>query len=117
LFTSTGHGGWDNGDEFVPKLNQVFIDDELIFKHVPWRCDCGTYRLSNPASGNFDNGLSSSDLSRSNWCPATLTQPFYIPLTNLKKGKHIIRIAIDQGDDEGSSFNHWSVSGILVGSK
>jgi len=117
LFTSTGHGGWGNGDEFVPKLNQIFIDDELIFKHIPWRCDCGTYRMSNPASGNFGNGLSSSDLSRSNWCPATLTQPFYIPLANLKKGKHIIKVAIDQGDDEGSSFNHWSVSGILVGNK
>ncbi len=117
LYTTTGHGGWGNGDEFVPKLNQIFIDDILIFKHVPWRSDCGTYRMSNPASGNFGNGLSSSDLSRSNWCPATLTQPFYIPLDNLKAGKHVVKVVIDQGDDEGSSFNHWSVSGILVGNK
>lgn len=117
LFTTTGHGGWGNGDEFVPKLNQVFIDEQLVFKHVPWRCDCGTFRMSNPASGNFGNGLSSSDLSRSNWCPASLTQPYYIPLDSLAKGKHSIRVVIDQGDDEGNSFNHWSVSGILVGNK
>lgn len=117
LFTTTGHGGWGNGDEFVPKLNQIFIDGKLVFKHVPWRSDCATYRMSNPASGNFGNGLSSSDLSRSNWCPATLTQPYYIPLDNLSPGKHIIKVTIDQGDDEGSSFNHWSVSGILVGNK
>ncbi|RKE04749.1 PNGase F N-terminal domain-containing protein [Marinifilum flexuosum] len=117
LYTSTGHGGWGNGDEFVPKVNQLLIDDELIFKHVPWRSDCATYRMSNPASGNFGNGLSSSDLSRSNWCPATLTSPYYIPLSNLKAGKHVIKVVIDQGDDEGSSFNHWSVSGILVGNK
>lgn len=115
LFTTTGHGGWGNGDEFVPRLNQIFIDDKLVFKHVPWRSDCATYRTSNPASGNFSNGLSSSDLSRSNWCPATLTNPYYIPLDDLKPGKHIIKVAIDQGDDKGSSFNHWSVSGILVG--
>ncbi|WP_372640171.1 PNGase F N-terminal domain-containing protein [Ancylomarina sp.] len=117
LFTTTGHGGWGEGDEFVPKVNQVFIDDELVFRHVPWRSDCGTYRMSNPASGNFNNGLSSSDLSRSNWCPATLTQPFYIPLEYLEIGKHSIKVTIDQGDDEGSSFNHWSVSGIIVGNK
>ncbi len=117
LFTTTGHGGWGNGDEFVPKINQVFIDDKLVFRHVPWRSDCGTYRMSNPASGNFGNGLSSSDLSRSNWCPATLTQPFYIPLEHLEIGKHSIKVTIDQGDDEGSSFNHWSVSGIIVGNK
>ncbi|PKQ64202.1 hypothetical protein BZG02_05090 [Labilibaculum filiforme] len=117
LYTSTGHGGWGNGDEFVPKLNQVFIDDQLVFKHVPWRSDCASYRMSNPASGNFDNGLSSSDLSRSNWCPASLTNPYFIPLNNLKAGKHLIKVVIDQGDDEGTSFNHWSVSGILVGNK
>jgi hypothetical protein len=117
LFTTTGHGGWGEGDEFVPKVNQVFIDDKLVFRHVPWRSDCGTYRMSNPASGNFGNGLSSSDLSRSNWCPATLTQPFYIPLEYLEIGKHSIKVSIDQGDDEGSSFNHWSVSGIIVGNK
>lgn len=117
LFTTTGHGGWGNGDEFVPKLNQVFIDGELVFKHVPWRSDCATYRMSNPASGNFGNGLSSSDLSRSNWCPATLTQPYYIPLDQLSPGKHQIKVIIDQGDDEGSSFNHWSVSGILIGNE
>ncbi|MDQ2179014.1 PNGase F N-terminal domain-containing protein [Marinifilum sp. D714] len=115
LYTTTGHGGWGNGDEFVPKLNKIFIDDKLVFSHVPWRSDCATYRMSNPASGNFGNGLSSSDLSRSNWCPATLTPPYYIPLSNLKAGKHVIKVVIDQGNDEGSSFNHWSVSGIIVG--
>jgi hypothetical protein len=115
LFTSTGHGGWGGGDEFNPKLNQVFIDGVLVFSHVPWRTDCATYRMSNPASGNFENGLSSSDLSRSNWCPATCTPPFFIPLKELKPGKHTIQVVIDQGEDEGSSFSHWGVTGVLTG--
>ncbi|MCK5278819.1 MAG: peptide-N-glycosidase [Cyclobacteriaceae bacterium] len=115
LYTSTGHGGWGNGDEFNPKLNQIFIDGQQIYNVVPWRTDCATYRLSNPASGNFGNGISSSDLSRSNWCPATLTPPYFIPLNNLKKGKHVMEVVIDQGDDEGNSFNHWNISGIIVG--
>jgi len=115
LYTSTGHGGWGGGDEFNPKLNEIFIDGEPFYKVVPWRTDCATYRLYNPASGNFGNGLSSSDLSRSNWCPATLTPPYVIPLNNLSPGKHSLQVVIDQGPDEGNSFSHWSVSGVLSG--
>lgn len=115
LFTTTGHGGWGGGDEFNPKFNQVFIDGKLVFSHIPWRSDCGTYRMLNPASGNFQNGLSSSDLSRSNWCPATLTPPFIIDLTELKPGEHHLEVVIDQGEDEGSSFSSWCVSGVLTG--
>lgn len=115
LYTSTGHGGWGGGDEFNQRLNKVFVDGKLIYNEVPWRTDCATYRLSNPSSGNFSNGLSSSDLSRSNWCPATLTPPKIIPLNNLKQGKHIIQVVIEQGEDDGSSFNHWGVTGVLTG--
>lgn len=117
LYTSTGHGGWGGGDEFNPKLNQIFIDGKEIFTIVPWRTDCATYRFSNPASGNFGNGISSSDLSRSNWCPAMLTPPYIIPVNNLEKGSHTLEVVIDQGDDEGGSFNHWGVTGVLVGEK
>jgi hypothetical protein len=116
LYTSTGHGGWSGGDEFNPKLNQIFIDGEAIYNTIPWRTDCATYRLLNPASGNFSNGLSSSDLSRSNWCPGTLTPPDMVPLNNLEPGQHVLEIVIDQGQDEAESFNHWGVTGVLTGS-
>jgi peptide-N-glycosidase F-like protein len=115
FYTSTGHGGWGGGDEFNPKLNEIFIDGEKVFSFIPWRSDCATYRLYNPSSGNFGNGLSSSDLSRSNWCPGTLTPPSIINLDSLKAGNHIIEIVIDQGEDEGSSFSHWGVSATLIG--
>jgi len=115
FFTSTGHGGWGGGDEFNPKQNTVLIDDEQVFSVIPWRTDCASYRLANPASGNFPNGMSSSDLSRSNWCPATVTPPYYVQLPKLSAGAHHLKIVIDQGEDEGGSFSHWGVSGILVG--
>lgn len=114
-YISTGHGGWGGGDEFNPKENTIIIDGEKMFVHTPWRCDCATYRELNPVSGNFWNGQSSSDLSRSGWCPSTATQPVYFDLSFMRPGKHTITIAIPQGDDEGSSFNHWMVSGILIG--
>jgi hypothetical protein len=59
--------------------------------------------------------LSSSDLSRSNWCPGTLTPPYVIPLDSLTPGKHTLEVIIEQGDDEGGSFNHWGVTGVLTG--
>ncbi|MDV7697699.1 GLPGLI family protein [Chryseobacterium soli] len=116
-YITTGHGGWENGDEFVPKTNSIFLDGKMAFSFIPWRTDCGSYRLYNPASGNFPDGLSSSDLSRSNWCPGTVTNPNFIPLGNLKAGKHIIQVKIPQGPTEGTSFSSWNVSGILLGSE
>ena len=114
-YITTGHGGWENGDEFVPKKNTIFLDGKETFSFTPWRQDCGSYRLSNPASGNFPNGLSSSDYSRANWCPGTVTNPMFIDLGDLEAGNHNIQIKIPQGLPEGSSFSSWNISGVLLG--
>lgn len=116
-YITTGHGGWENGDEFIPKPNSIYLDGKLTFSFIPWRTDCGSYRLFNPASGNFADGLSSSDLSRSNWCPGTVTNPNFIQLGDLKAGQHTIQIKIPQGAPEGTSFSAWNVSGALIGSE
>ncbi|MFZ4106767.1 PNGase F N-terminal domain-containing protein [Flavobacterium sp.] len=114
-YITSGHGGWENGDEFLPKRNSIYLDEKEVFHFTPWREDCGSYRLYNPASGNFPNGLSSSDYSRSNWCPGTATNPIYIELGDLKSGTHIIQVKIPQGANEGTSFSSWNVSGVLLG--
>ena len=116
-YITTGHGGWDGGDEFNPKENTIIVDGNKIFTYTPWRCDCATYREFNPVSGNFWNGVSSSDLSRSGWCPGTATNPVYFDMSDLKPGHHTITVAIPQGADEGGSFSHWMVSGVLIGNK
>lgn len=114
-YIATGHGGWENGDEFVPKKNTILLDGKVVFSFVPWRQDCGSYRLSNPASGNFENGMSSSDYSRSNWCPGTVTNPIFIDIGDIQQGEHTIQIQIPQGANEGTSFSSWNVSGVLIG--
>lgn len=114
-YITTGHGGWENGDEFVPKKNTLRLNGKEVFSFVPWRQDCGAYRLFNPASGNFNDGLSSSDLSRSNWCPGTATQPIDITLGNLQPGTYTLQVTIPQGAPEGGSFSAWNVSGVLFG--
>ena len=114
-YISTGHGGWDGGDEFVPKTNTILIDGKVAFIHTPWRQDCGCYRDLNPVSGNFWNGLSSSDYSRSGWCPGTATQPVYFDLSPWADGKeHTLTVAIPQGKPVEGMFSHWAVSGALI---
>lgn len=116
-YITTGHGGWEAGDEFVPKKNTILLDGQQAFAFIPWRQDCGSYRLFNPVSGNFDNGLSSSDYSRSNWCPGTVTNPEFISLGDLKAGKNTIIVRIPQGASEGNYFSSWNVSGVLIGNE
>jgi hypothetical protein len=116
-YTSTGHGGWGGGDEFNQKLNEIFVDGKRVYHFIPWRTDCGNFRLLNPSSGNFGNGLSSSDLSRSNWCPGSVTEPVTIPLPDLTPGVHTFKVKIPLGEREGTSFSAWNVSGSLLGEK
>ena len=114
FFLTTGHGGWGGGDEFNQKPNTIYLDGEKVITFIPWRDDCGTSRNNNPCSGNFSNGLSSSDLSRSNWCPGTVTNPNYIALGDLDAGDHTIVVQIPQGAPEGGANSYWCLSGTLI---
>jgi hypothetical protein len=116
-YISTGHGGWDAGDEFNQRMNEIFMDSKRLYAYIPWRTDCGTYRKYNPATGNFPIGVSSSDFSRSGWCPGTATNPVDIPIdvSSLKPGKHTFKVFIPMGKPEGSSFSAWNVSAVLIG--
>ncbi len=114
-YISTGHGGWGGGDEFNRKMNEIYADTKLLYKFIPWRDDCGMYRGFNPASGNFPNGISSSDYSRSGWCPGSTAVPVDIPINDLPAGEHTFSIYIPMGAPEGSSFSSWNVSAVLIG--
>jgi hypothetical protein len=115
VFITTGHGGWGGGDEFNPKLNELLVDGRRVWSFIPWRSDCGTYRNYNPASGNFWNGLSSSDYSRSGWCPGSVSEPLIIPVDGLSPGRHTFSVTVPLGKPEGGSFSHWNISGVLNG--
>ena len=117
VFITTGHGGWGGGDEFNQKMNELLVDGRRVWSFVPWRSDCGTYRNYNPASGNFWNGLSSSDYSRSGWCPGSVSEPLIIPLEGLTPGRHTFSVTVPMGKPEGGSFSHWNISGVLIGEK
>lgn len=107
-FVTTGHGK----DEFIPRNHKIFLNGKEVFNLMPWRTDCASYREYNPASGNFPNGMSSSDYSRSNWCPGLVVTPYEIKLESVKTGINEIKVIIDSGDN-----SYWNVSGCLTGEK
>lgn len=114
FYLTTGHGGWGGGDEFNQKPNTIYLDGMKVISFVPWRDDCGTYRNYNPQTGVYETGCSSSDMSRSNWCSGTVTNPNFIPLGNLSAGEHTIEVNIPQGAPEGGSDSYWCTSGTLL---
>ena len=98
------------GDEFNEKPNTLYLDGEKV---ISWYLGGMIVELIvnwNPCSGNFSNGLSSSDLSRSNWCPGTVTNPEYIYLGDLEAGEHSITVKIPQGAPEGGRNSYWCIS-------
>lgn len=105
-FVTTGHGN----DEFTPKVHKIFVDGKEVFNLIPWRTDCASYRENNPASGDFQNGMSSSDYSRSNWCPGVVVTPFEIILDYIQSGEHEFKLIIPSGEN-----SYWNVSGYLTG--
>ena len=114
MYITTGHGGWGGGDEFNQKPNTIYLDGQKVISFIPWRDDCGTYRNNNPQSGVYETGCSSSDMSRSNWCPGTVTNPNFIPLGSLSAGEHTIEVNIPQGAPVAGSKSYWCVSGTLL---
>lgn len=134
-FLTSGHGGHSGGDEFSRKKNQVWLDGKSILDTIPWRDDCASFRRYNPTSGvwlkkdtasyidfearkykvkEIEERIASSDLSRSNWCPGSIVEPFIVKLGDLESGSHQIEIAIDAARAEKEKYNHWLVSAYLI---
>ncbi|WP_026473624.1 peptide-N-glycosidase F-related protein [Alkaliflexus imshenetskii] len=139
FYTTTGHGGHSGGDEFVPKENVIYLNNEKIYSFIPWRDDCASFRRFNPSSGVWlrqdsalyldrttrsyqvkviEERLASSDLSRSNWCPGSVVEPEQITLDNLKPGNHTFTFSIPEAQEaDGHLLNHWLVAAWLVWDK
>lgn len=125
-FITTGHGGHAEGDEFVKKEHNISLNNKNIKTWTPWRDDCASFRRFNPTSGTWkakgfienetsEDMIASSDLSRSNWCPGSQVLPEIIDLGDLKKGKHILKIAIpDAQIGTENENNYWMVSAYIV---
>ncbi|MCU4174256.1 PNGase F N-terminal domain-containing protein [Carboxylicivirga sp. N1Y90] len=135
-YITTGHGGHSGGDEFVQKENSICINGQEIYKGIPWRNDCASFRRFNPHSGvwtekrtarignlktgdtkemEIDEFIASSDYSRSNWCPGSQVVPFVFDIDNLNPESNTITIRIPEAQAEKENeLNHWNISAYIV---
>lgn len=136
---TTGHGGHSGGDEFVPREHLIYLvqgaDTTLLASFTPWRNDCAAFRRFNPSTGVWlrsrdiahigaegravtpiQEGIASSDLSRSNWCPGSHVEPLLLPIHKLRTGQpYTILIAIPEAQPAMQDLlNHWLVSAWLT---
>lgn len=133
-YITTGHGGHNGGDEFVPRENILSIDGSEVLRFTPWRDDCASFRRFNPATGvwlekrtaayigekgyaekEVEEPVASSDFSRSNWCPGSDVVPEVVNIGTLTPGQHTLTIDIPKAQSiKGDELNHWLVSAYLV---
>ncbi len=135
-YITTGHGGHRGGDEFVRKENIVTFNGKVLYKDIPWRDDCASFRRYNPHSGvwtekriarvgNLKTGdsqemeieefIASSDYSRSNWCPGSKVSPMMLDIKQFKEGKNTLKISIPEAQAETEDkLNHWNTSAYIV---
>lgn len=135
-YTVTGHGGHSGGDEFVACENIIEVDNQEVYRFLPWRTDCATFRRYNPSTyvwridreeeyrdpetkemktRTVNEPLGSSDLSRSNWCPGSDVVPETIALKEITPGAHTLTVRIPNAKPAvGNKLNHWIVSAYLI---
>lgn len=134
-YIATGHGGHSDGDEFRPQEHILQVDREEVYRFLPWRTDCASFRRFNPSTGvwlkkrtvayfskegkraekEIEEPIASSDLSRSNWCPGSDVLPETVDLSFLKAGNHILSIHIPKAKPiKDNKLNHWLISAYLV---
>lgn len=115
-YTTTGHGGYDGGDEFTKRENIISLNNNEIHKFIPWIESCKEYRKWNPTSGDVGGGQTSSDLNRSNWCPGSIVSPIVIPLDkgSLTDGTFSFAIPKAQKAMGDNMLNFWLVSSYVV---
>lgn len=136
-YTTTGHGGYGEGDEFNTKENKIYFNNELVFTVSPWKTDNHAYRHFSPTSGvwadtttfegkTITERIASSDFPRTGWAPGSDAKPYKIDLTNYQPDKNpaVFRFSIPKANStfkevvdgkEETRFNCWIVSGVLIG--
>ena len=115
-YTTTGHGPRFDGDEFTKKENVIALGDKTLKEWQPWIDSCASYRKWNPSSGFVQEGIPSSDLARSNWCPGSKVEPISIPLSidDIKTHNNFKFTIKDASKIEGNFLNFWLVSSYIV---
>ncbi|WP_312825519.1 peptide-N-glycosidase F-related protein [Epilithonimonas sp.] len=96
LITSN-HGSNSGGEEYVKRIHNVYLDDQLVSQYMPGGKNCEDYRQYN-TQGNGIYGSTAKTLrgwiSWNNWCPGDVIPNREVNLGNLSAGTHTIKIDV-----------------------
>ncbi|WP_374444948.1 peptide-N-glycosidase F-related protein [Epilithonimonas sp.] len=96
LITSN-HGSNTGGEEYVKRVHNVYLDNQLVHQYMPGGKNCEDYRQYN-TQGNGIYGTTAKTLrgwiSWNNWCPGDVIPNREVSLGNLTAGTHTIKIDV-----------------------
>lgn len=96
LITSN-HGSNSGGEEYVKRVHNVYLDNQLVHQYMPGGKNCEDYRQYN-TQGNGIYGTTAKTLrgwiSWNNWCPGDVIPNREVSLGNLTAGTHTIKIDV-----------------------
>ncbi len=95
--STSNHGSNSGGEEYVKRVHNVYLDDQLVSQYMPGGKNCEDYRQYN-TQGNGIYGTTAKTLrgwiSWNNWCPGDVIPNREVNLGNLTAGTHTIKIDV-----------------------
>lgn len=91
----TNHGADYKGEEYVRRLHNVFVDDELLLSYTPGGVSCEPYRQYNSQANNIYGKTPQTDWEEwNNWCPGQSVPIRKVSIGQLKAGEHSVKITV-----------------------
>jgi len=98
LITSN-HGANTGGEEYVKRIHNVYLDEQLISQYMPGGKNCEDYRQYN-TQANGIYGTTAKTLrgwiSWNNWCPGDVIPNRDVSLGDLSAGTHTIKLDVPE---------------------
>lgn len=117
---NSNHGAGENGEEYVRRLHNIYVDGNLLLTYTPGGVSCEPYRQYN-TQGNGIYGKEPTDdwEEWNNWCPGQAVPIRYINLGALTKGEHSIKLQVPDAEfynNDGDFRPSIYVQGLRKGS-
>ncbi len=103
-FINSNHGSNANGEEYIRRRHNIYLDDVQKLTYVPGGKSCEPYRQYN-TQGNGIYGASPQTLSYwlgfNNWCPGDAVPIRVVDLGALAAGSHTFKVTVPNAQFNG----------------
>ena len=99
VLITSNHGANAGGEEYIRRLHNVYVDEQLVLQYTPGRTSCEPFRMYNTQGNGIYGGSPMTDeqwQSFSNWCPGDIIDTRIVPLGPVSAGVHEFVIDVPQ---------------------